>query len=121
MKSFTGKSGKFYYKNPVNSGAYCYAVYPSEDHYDKRLELPTYVDEATAKSDYNYDKEIEYYFFTVYHGQEEKETFRTNMLGELLDEVEGFENGREYLASLKEKYGDEFKYRFEKRDFSVAA
>lgn len=121
MKCFVGKSGKFYYKNPHDDGAYCYAVYESKDHYDKRLELPVYVDESTAKSDFDYDKDTEYYQFTVYKGQEEKVKFRTSLLGDLLDEVEGFETGRDYLASLKEEYGQEFKFSFEKLDIVIAA
>lgn len=120
MRMFVGKSGRFYVKNPFDSGRYCYAVYQSRDHYDKRMELPTYVNSSTAYADYDVDRETAGYCFVIFDGKEEKLRFRTTLVGQLID-ITGYETGKEYLEHLKNQYGAGFRFHYEKCELCETA
>lgn len=48
--SFLGHNGKFYIPTPANSNSY--AVYDSAEAYNKRLQIPDYIDKAIAEIDF---------------------------------------------------------------------
>lgn len=53
VKSFIGKTGKFYIRNPFGTPTkYTFAVYESMDAYLNLKHLPTYANEADAMEDF---------------------------------------------------------------------
>lgn len=119
---FVGKDGRLYVKNIVDNEKYSYAVYKDKDQYDNGKCLPEkYVEHDVAMSQYDIEEIFE---FVLRYGEHE-EIIQTNLAGDIIEPIEvvgvQFTIMTEYLKMLRNRYGDDLKYQYTKKQKENAA